>query len=40
MQIEDGRIKPTDRMSVAEQAADRLGEFRLKVGDVVIGRRG
>jgi len=40
MQIEDGRIKPTDRMSVAEQAADRLGEFRLKAGDVVIGRRG
>lgn len=40
MQIEDGRIKPTERMSVAEEAAERLGEFRLKVGDVVIGRRG
>lgn len=40
MQIEDGRIKPTERMSVDEQAAERLGEFRLKVGDVVIGRRG
>lgn len=40
MQIEDGRIKPTDRMSVAEEAAERLGEFRLRSGDVVIGRRG
>ena len=40
MQIEDGRIKPTDRMSVAEAAAERLSEFRLRSGDVVIGRRG
>jgi type I restriction enzyme, S subunit len=40
MQIEDGRIKPTERMSVAEEAAERLGEFRLRSGDVVIGRRG
>lgn len=40
MQIEDGRIKPTERMSVAEEAAERLSEFRLRSGDVVIGRRG
>lgn len=40
MQIEDGRIKPTERMSVAEVAAERLSEFRLHAGDVVIGRRG
>jgi type I restriction enzyme S subunit len=40
MQIENGRIKPTERMSVAEEAAERLGEFRLQSGDVVIGRRG
>ena len=40
MQIEDGRIKPTERMSVVEEAAERLSEFRLRSGDVVIGRRG
>lgn len=40
MQIEDGRIKPTERMSITEDAAEQLTEFRLKSGDVVIGRRG
>lgn len=40
MQIEDGRIKPTEWMSITEEAAERLSEFRLKMGDVVIGRRG
>ncbi len=38
--IEDGTLLPTPSMSVSEEAASRLREFRLKPGEVVIGRRG
>lgn len=40
MQIIDGRIRPTSSMAITEQAARKLSEFRLSVGNVVIGRRG
>lgn len=40
MQIVDGKLIPTPRMTVSESAAQRLSEFRLRVGEVVIGRRG
>jgi type I restriction enzyme S subunit len=40
MQIVDGRLLPTPSMTISEQAARRLGEFRLQAGEIVIGRRG
>lgn len=40
MQIVDGKLVPTPRMTISEAAATRLSEFRLSVGEVVIGRRG
>ena len=40
MHIVDGEIKPTRTMSIAEEAANRLSDFRLKAGEIVIGRRG
>src|SRR5206468_4295485 len=40
MQIVDGRILPTSSMAITEQAAQKLSEFRLSTGNVVIGRRG
>lgn len=40
MQIIDGMLVPTSHMSVAEQAARRLTDFRICFGDIVIGRRG
>jgi type I restriction enzyme S subunit len=40
MHINDGRIEPTRAMSIAETAAKALADFRLKAGEVVIGRRG
>ncbi|HML53119.1 MAG TPA: restriction endonuclease subunit S [Solidesulfovibrio magneticus] len=40
MQILDGTLVPTSHMSVAEQAARRLTDFRICFGDIVIGRRG
>jgi len=40
MQIVDGKLVPTATMSITEAAAQALGEFRLSVGEVVIGRRG
>jgi type I restriction enzyme, S subunit len=40
MQIVAGRIASTQSMSITEQAARKLAEFRLCAGDVLIGRRG
>jgi type I restriction enzyme S subunit len=40
MQIIDGKLVPTPRMTISEAAAHRLSEYRLCDGDVVIGRRG
>ena len=40
MHIIDGEIVPTRTMTVTETAAKQLDEFRLRLRDVVIGRRG
>lgn len=40
MHIIDNQIVPTQSMTITEQAATTLSEFRLKPGEVVIGRRG
>jgi type I restriction enzyme S subunit len=40
MHIADGQIQPTDTMSVTESAAEQLSEFRLKRGEIIMGRRG
>ncbi|SKC49450.1 restriction endonuclease subunit S [Paraburkholderia hospita] len=40
MHIVEGQIVPTDTMSVTEAAAMQLGDFRLKNGEIIIGRRG
>ena len=40
MHILDGEIVPTQSMTLTEAAATALSEFRLKAGEVVIGRRG
>lgn len=40
MHINDGRLTPSATMSVSEEAARRLVDFRMKPGEIVIGRRG
>jgi type I restriction enzyme S subunit len=40
MHIEAGRIHPSQKHRVSEETAERLSEFRLSIGDVVLGRRG
>ncbi|WP_416467503.1 restriction endonuclease subunit S [Pseudomonas sp. LFS044] len=40
MHILDGRIVPTTSMTITEEAAEGLDEFRLSPGEVIIGRRG
>lgn len=40
MHIIDGEIQPTVTMTITEQAAESLADFRLKPGEIVIGRRG
>ncbi|MBV7488038.1 restriction endonuclease subunit S [Pseudomonas sp. PDM30] len=40
MHILDGRIVPTASMTITEEAAKSLDEFRLSLGEVIIGRRG
>lgn len=40
MHIVDGKIEPTRTMTITEIAAKSLSEFRLKPGEIVIGRRG
>lgn len=40
MHIVDGKLKPTRTMTITEGAAKKLYDFRLKAGEIVIGRRG
>ncbi len=40
MHIIDGNITPTRSMTITEDAAKKLSEFRLKAGQVILGRRG
>ena len=40
MHIIDGELSPSTQMSITEVAAQQLSEFRLKAGEVVLGRRG
>lgn len=40
MHINDGRITPNATMSVSEEAARSLTDFRMKSGEIIIGRRG
>lgn len=40
MHIVDGRIEPTAQMTISEELAVRLTDFRLMDGEIVIGRRG
>ncbi len=40
MHIVDGKIEPTRTMTITEHAAKNLSEFRMKPGEIVIGRRG
>jgi len=40
MQINNGKIEPTSSMSITKEAARKLSNFHLHVGDIVIGRRG
>lgn len=40
MQIVDGKLVPTSTMAITEATARKLSEFRLRPGNVVIGRRG
>jgi type I restriction enzyme S subunit len=40
MQIVDGKIQATPSMTITERAAQKLSDFRLSTGDIIIGRRG
>lgn len=40
MHIVDGNIEPTRTMTITEQAAKHLSDFRMSPGEIVIGRRG
>ena len=40
MHIVEGEIEPTRTMTITEKAANNLAEFRLKAGEIIIGRRG
>ena len=40
MHIDDGKIIPSQDMTLTNTKAAQLKEFRLKSGDVIIGRRG
>jgi type I restriction enzyme, S subunit len=40
MHIEDGSILPDPRHTVAAEKASQLANYRLKEGDVILGRRG
>jgi restriction endonuclease S subunit len=40
MQLMDGKIQPTSSMTVTEDAAHKLSNFRLSAGNLVMGRRG
>jgi type I restriction enzyme S subunit len=40
MHIMDGKLVPSQTMTITEGAARQLSEYRLRPGDIVIGRRG
>jgi type I restriction enzyme S subunit len=40
MHIVDGRIEPARTMTITDEAAKSLSDFRLKPDEIVIGRRG
>ena len=40
MHIIDGKIEPTRTMTITEDAAKNLSNFRMTPGEIVIGRRG
>ena len=40
MHIVDGKIEPTRTMTITEDAARNLSDFRIAPGEIVIGRRG
>jgi type I restriction enzyme, S subunit len=40
MHIIEGKIEPTRTMTITEHAANNLSDFRMKPGEIVIGRRG
>jgi type I restriction enzyme, S subunit len=40
MHIVDGKIQPTRTMTITDEAASTLSDFRLAPGEIVIGRRG
>ena len=40
MHIINGRIAPSMSMTVTKVAGNQLSEYKLKLGDVIIGRRG
>jgi type I restriction enzyme, S subunit len=40
MHIVEGKIEPTSLMTISDELAGRLSDFRLKAGEIIIGRRG
>jgi len=40
MHINSGQMTPSAEMTVSNETAKRLAEFRMKPGDIIIGRRG
>jgi type I restriction enzyme S subunit len=38
--LRDGRIEPDSRVTVTDAFASTLGQHKLKLGDIVLGRRG
>ena len=38
--MQDGKIVPVERMAVGENTLERLATFKLRAGDIVMGRRG
>ena len=38
--IVDGKISPSNNLSISQEKHDELPEYHLKIGDVIMGRRG
>ena len=38
--IVDGKISPDDRLTISDEKYEELSAYQLKIGDVVMGRRG
>ena len=38
--MQDGKIVPVEKMAVGAETLERLATFKLRVGDIVMGRRG